>query len=147
MAGLKFPGMVERITARLVALGYVDEKTGEIRWGRFAAAHGYQIALVDHWMRGSTPTWKYLERLARDLECELAWLLLGEGAYPRWDGRTERRLGPALAGGSGGALPRAVENPADELPLIRHWRRDAERWWAAFERAIAPARPMLLVRV
>ncbi len=124
MPGVKFPGFVERLQYRLRQLGY--EQHGRIMWGRFAAEHGYQVALFGNWMKGATPTYDNLERLARDLRCELAWLLLGDRPPTPWDGVERRRPprpSPAISGGAGVALPRAVEAPEAEVPLIGHVRR------------------------
>lgn len=143
-SGLKFPGLVERIEARMRAQGY--EQHGRLMWGRWAAEKGYQIALVGGWIKGGTPTYDNLVRLAKDLDVELAWLLLGDPRYAKWDGterrRPPKRRGPAgtaapIAGGSAAAEPLPIDETGGELALIRRYgrRRPVERAPAALPRA------------
>lgn len=141
MAQIKFPGMVDRVNQRLTALGYYGERGGETRvmWGVFAGKHGYQLSLFGNWMRGQTPTYTNLVRLARDLQCELAWLLLGD------DGRAPAGA-PPIAGGSSAAAPLPDSREGAQTASYQTLAGWAAGWWRALERRLAPARAMLLVR-
>lgn len=127
MPHFAFPGVGERIKERLAALGYGTVEDPDI--GRFIREHHYDGRYFYPWVNGRTPTGDYLLRLAADLECSRAWLLLGEGARPRkmasiaggsdpWD--------PKKTSDNGGARPRPGRGLIHVLCQVRpktphHW--------------------------
>jgi hypothetical protein len=75
-----YPGLGDRITRRLIELGYI-QKTGKPDVLRFAAEHGYVASYLYTWIGQTTPEYQNLRRLAADLRVELGWLGFGEAAY------------------------------------------------------------------
>jgi hypothetical protein len=75
---LAFPGLGERILARLVKLGYVTP-TGAPNQKRFIEHKRYPHPSFYFWTRNErTPgNLAILQRLARDLRVSMCWLLMG----------------------------------------------------------------------
>lgn len=67
---IHFPGFGERILQRLNELGETPAS--------FLAKNKYTRASFYHWTTGRTPGFKRLQKLARDLDVSLCWLLLGD---------------------------------------------------------------------
>ena len=74
-----YPGLGERVSRRLIELGYV-QKNGKPDVLRFAADHRYVSSYLYTWMGQTTPEYQNLRRLAADLQVELGWLGFGEEA-------------------------------------------------------------------
>jgi transcriptional regulator with XRE-family HTH domain len=72
----KFPGLGDRLAARLRARGYTKGDRLDVL--RFALDFRYNPASIYAWLKGATPLYEALERLATDCQCELGWLLLGD---------------------------------------------------------------------
>ena len=97
-----YPGLGDRITRRLIELGYI-QKTGKPDVLRFAAEHGYVASYLYTWIGQTTPEYQNLRRLAADLRVELGWLGFGEAAHeiprhssvepPRSPARSRKRRG------------------------------------------------------
>lgn len=89
---IKFPGLAERIRERFRALDYWNTRTDREDVRRFCMEHrGYLSQSLYEWLKGATPEYESLVRLARDLEVPLAWLLLGEGPAPAGVAAASRR--------------------------------------------------------
>jgi hypothetical protein len=120
--GIKFPGMADRIRLRLRALGYWKNDRPDVT--RFGVEKGYPPGYLYPWLKDSTPTFENLQRLVKDLDVPLAWLLLGEeggpapaapaaaGAKPQNSSRIHakaRRAAAPRARGLRGPLPVVAE--------------------------------------
>ena len=73
----RLPGIGSRISERLVAIGFTRNNRPDV--ARFCAERGYRPQYVYAWLRGRTPTFENLERLATDLGVSRSWLAVGEG--------------------------------------------------------------------
>ncbi len=95
----QLPGLGSRIAARLVAIGFA--KSGKPDVARFCAELGYRPQYVYAWLRGRTPTFENLERLAVDLRVSRSWLAVGDeerlaiaapdGVLDPWSGKSSVR--------------------------------------------------------
>lgn len=138
MRHVSFPGIGKRIKERLLALGY--QEAGEPQIGRFIREHRYDGRYFYPWLKDRTPSGDNLERLATDLRCSRAWLLLGEGPEPEDNRPARRRRVPApITGGSASVLPDggtprvAQDSPRSEqnqdaLHLIRRFAARIHAW-------------------
>jgi transcriptional regulator with XRE-family HTH domain len=72
----KFPGVGDRIRECLKSRGYVKDGREDVP--RFMRENGYHTNEIYAWMKDRVPGLPTLQRLCRDLDCPLAWLLLGE---------------------------------------------------------------------
>src|SRR5215470_17851078 len=72
----RFGGVPERIHARLRAIGYWKHGKPDVR--RFCMTYGYRPQYLYEWIKGRVPGPANLRRLARDLDTEVSWLLLGD---------------------------------------------------------------------
>jgi len=114
--------MPDRIRARMRELGYWKADRPDVT--RFCLEKGYVPSYVYVWLKGSLPVYESLRRLAKDLDCPLPWLLLGEegvaGLQPKPEGYTApkdsgriharaRAVGRPRVRGLRGPLPVAEE--------------------------------------
>jgi PAS domain S-box-containing protein len=98
----RLPGIGDRIAERLLAIGFAKGKRPDV--ARFCAERGYRPQYVYAWLRGRTPTFENLERLATDLRVSRSWLAVGEGdevpvAMAAQDGGLEPWVGRPSARG------------------------------------------------
>lgn len=69
----QWPGLADRLRARIAELGYKNPS-------RFADEKRYRVTDLHKWITDTTPCRATLERLADDLEVNVAWLLLGDAS-------------------------------------------------------------------
>ena len=87
MGALRFPGFGERLSAALVAAGYV-RASGKLDVPAFLDKYGFDSRSFYPWVRGlRVPELDSLTRLADILGVTRAWLLLGDGEAPRLPSR------------------------------------------------------------
>jgi hypothetical protein len=123
-----YPGVGERIQARLRALGYVLDD-GRIDAARFIRERQYDPRSFYPWLKKRTPSPDMLERLSADLQVSKSWLLLGE--EPRRLAKAAKRGAAAFLLVLGLATPSAADAPhplsevvqANHLLLIGYVRR------------------------
>jgi hypothetical protein len=74
-----YPGVGDRILFRLKAMGYWQKKKDRPDLMRFSRErHWHPATYLYEWcFKGVVPTLPFLERLAKDLDVPMAWLLLG----------------------------------------------------------------------
>jgi PAS domain S-box-containing protein len=77
----RFPGIGQRVKARLKALGYWRDGRTEI--GRFCEDKGYRPQYLYAWLGDRIPTYENLVRLARDLGVQPEWIMFGAGPTGR----------------------------------------------------------------
>ena len=133
-----FPGVGERIKERLLALGY--ERAGKPDAARFMRELRYDGRYFYPWLKDRTPSGENLARLAADLQCSRAWLLLGEGPAPETPRPPRGRREPHPIGGSSsnaGTLP--LPSLADAILLIRQWSPLRWGWLAGSNGSLCPA--------
>jgi hypothetical protein len=120
----KWQGIGNRIRQRLRELGYWNSRTGRADVLRFSLDHRYVAGYVYKWLGDTVPDPENILRLAKDLQCSPAWLLLGEegGPPPAPAVRVPPTPAPIQGGSSnGGTLP--VATLEDRLLLIGRWLR------------------------
>lgn len=113
---LRFPGLAERIRKGLEARGYWKDGRPDVL--RFARDYEVNDEYVYRWLRGTTPNFDHLQRLATGLNVPIAWLLLGDH-----DGRGRQRPTVAMRPNPL-RRKRRVERlcqPAALLVAIRTW--------------------------
>ena len=105
------PRVGERIKERLRALGY--EREGQPDAARFMRELRYDGRYFYPWLKDRTPSGENLARLAVDLRCSRAWLLLGEGPAPDTPPAPPRRRTPVpIRAGSTALSPPAPRGAA-----------------------------------
>ncbi len=70
-------GVGERIRKRMQTLGYWKHDRPDVR--RFCEELGYTTQYLYGWLRGRTPSFAYVTRLAADLRVSVEWLAFGHG--------------------------------------------------------------------
>jgi PAS domain S-box-containing protein len=115
----RLPGIGDRIAERLVAIGFAKGKRPDV--ARFCAERGYRPQYVYAWLRGRTPTFENLERLATDLAVSRSWLAVGEGdeapmAVAAQDGALDPWAGRPSARGPVGRERREIAPAAPVAP-------------------------------
>src|SRR5438552_1697088 len=100
-------GVAGRIRLRLRQLGYWKHDRPDVR--RFCEERGYTTQYLYGWLRGRTPSFAYVTRLAGDLGVTVEWLALGNAAVPeeRAAARRGRTAPPGPAGQEVGTEPPA----------------------------------------
>ena len=100
-------GVAGRIRLRLRQLGYWKHDRPDVR--RFCEERGYTTQYLYGWLRGRTPSFAYVTRLAGDLGVTVEWLALGNSAGPeeRPAPRRGRRAAPGPADPGPGPEPPA----------------------------------------
>jgi PAS domain S-box-containing protein len=94
-------GVAGRIRLRLRQLGYWKHDRPDVR--RFCEERGYTTQYLYGWLRGRTPSFGYVTRLAEDLGVTVEWLALGKPVA------REERAAPRHG-------RRAAPDPADPQP-------------------------------
>src|SRR5438309_7695206 len=78
MRGFRLPGLGERLSEVLRSAGYV-KPDGKLDLMRFCQERGFQYIYVERWAKGrNTPTIESIRQLARALDVDPAWLMLGD---------------------------------------------------------------------
>lgn len=128
-------GFGERLRDQIKRRGFINRK-GEADIQRFALKYGYLPTYVYRWAGNKTvPNRMNLFKLATDLDCDPAWLLLGD--YKKLRGALKSLLLPLVfalgcslwpsAQGAAHALPVGGFSPQiTGIQLIGSWRR---YWW------------------
>ena len=91
------PGFEARLGDLMKRAGFSKDDRPDV--GRFCTQKGYRPQYVYAWLRGRTPTFNNLERLAKNFDVPVAWLMFGDDG----DGAASRSTQSALARKAKGA--------------------------------------------